>query len=249
MAPEEVPAWTRLAAKTIEVLSSYTRDGTVLAVDTRLRPRGQEGELVVREEALLAYLAESAQVWEGLTYLKALPLAGNPELGRQAVERLRAVCAQRFPSHPDLEGELHRMRRRLEREVLVPPSNPKTAPGGYYDVDYALAYLRLRHGVDCPAGANTAEQTAALQTAGALSAEDAQTLSGGAAFLRAVDHAIRLVTGKPAEGLPEHVGHAEAVERLARRWGVVGEDEALAERLRETQRQVRYAYRRLVGSE
>ena len=39
--------WKRLAEKMMNVLSSYTREGTVFAVDTRLRPRGHEGELVV----------------------------------------------------------------------------------------------------------------------------------------------------------------------------------------------------------
>ena len=80
-------------------------------------------------------------------------------------------------------------------------------------------------------------------------------MSEGAAFLRAVDHAIRLVTGKPAQGLPEHVGEAECVESLVRKWGLLGQpgaagrEESLARRLREVQQQVRYVYRRLVGSE
>ena len=78
---EDLERWTHLAEKTIEVLSSYTRDGTLFPVDTRLRPRGQEGELVVTLEGLLSYIAEDAQAWELLTYLKAHPLAGNPQLG------------------------------------------------------------------------------------------------------------------------------------------------------------------------
>jgi len=49
--------------------------------------------------------------------------------------------------------------------------------------------------------------------------------------------------------LPEHVGHAEAVESLVRRWGLVQGEETLAKRLRETQQEVRYTYRRLVGAE
>ena len=77
----------------------------------------------------------------------------------------------------------------------------------------------------------------------------ARTLTEGAAFLRSVDHAVRLVTGKPGEGLPEHVGQAESVEALARRWGLIRSDGTLAARLREVQQEVRYAYRRLVGSE
>jgi len=248
-AREEIPAWTRLAEKTIEVLSSYTRDGTVFAVDTRLRPRGQEGELVVTEDELLSYVREAAHVWEALTYLKACPVAGDLELARETVASLSAALLEQFAAHPQLEAELQEMRRRLEREVFVPPSNTKTAAGGYYDIDFALSYLRLRHRLPLPAGANTAQQVAVLQSAGLLGEGDARTLTDGAAFLRSVDHAIRLVTGKAAEGLPEHVGHAEAIENLVRHWGFVRPAETLATRLRETQQGVRYVYRRMVGAE
>jgi glutamate-ammonia-ligase adenylyltransferase len=246
---EAMAVCTRLAEKTIEVLSSYTRDGTLFAVDTRLRPRGEEGELVVTEDALVSYVSEAAHVWEALTYLKACPVAGQSELAQQTVSRLWTALLDRFAAYSELEKELQQMRRRLEREVLVPPSNTKTAPGGYYDIDFAVSYLRLRHRMTLPAGANMAQQVAALHSAGLLGAEDAQVLSNGAAFLRSVDHAIRLVTGKAADGLPEHVGHAEAVENLARRWGLIHGGESLAERLRETQQQIRSSYRRVVGGE
>jgi [glutamine synthetase] adenylyltransferase / [glutamine synthetase]-adenylyl-L-tyrosine phosphorylase len=248
-AREEIPRWTRLAEKTIEVLSSYTRDGTVFVVDTRLRPRGQEGELVVTEDALLAYLAETAQVWESLTYLKANPVAGNHAAAERLVSRLVQTSLERSRVFPDLEGELHRMRRRLETEVIVPPSNTKTAPGGYYDVDFAVSYLRLKRRLAMAPGANAPERIKTLLAASALREDDARALIEGAIFLRTLDHAIRLCTGRPAEGLPEHVGHAEAVENLAQRWGLVKTGQTLAERLREIQQQVRYVYRRVLGSE
>jgi glutamate-ammonia-ligase adenylyltransferase len=246
---DELEHWTRVAEKTIEVLSSYTRDGTIFAVDTRLRPRGQEGELVVTAESLLSYVRESAQAWELLTYLKACPLAGNPQLAADTTRRLHAAILERLVAYGDFEGELHQMRRRLEREVAVPVSNTKTAPGGYYDVDFAVSYSRLRNQVAALPGANMAEQIASLRAAGGIADEDAGMLTAGAGFLRSVDHIIRLVTGKPSNGLPEHVGHAEAVESVARQWKLISGEQTLAQELREIQQQVRYVYRRLVGSE
>jgi [glutamine synthetase] adenylyltransferase / [glutamine synthetase]-adenylyl-L-tyrosine phosphorylase len=245
---EDVSQWIRLAAEIIDVLSSYTRDGIVLSVDTRLRPRGQEGELVSTQDALLNYLGESAHAWEALTYLKAVPVAGNMELAREIVSLVTAQVLERFGSYPQLEAELREMRRRLEREVMVPPSNTKTAPGGYYDVDFAVSCLRLRNRVALPPGSNQARQIAALRAAGVLKPEDADILTRGAEFLRSVDHAIRLVTGRAAAGLPEHVGHADAVARLTRRWGLTSEGETLAARLRQTQQGVRQVYRRLLGA-
>jgi glutamate-ammonia-ligase adenylyltransferase len=246
---EDLERWTHLAEKTIEVLSSYTQDGTVFPVDTRLRPRGQEGELVVTLEELENYIAEDAQVWELLTYLKAHPLAGNPQLGQAAVDQLQAAIYHRLSAFDDFEGELHQMRRRLEREVAVPSSNTKTAPGGYYDVDFAVSYTRLRRHVAALPGANMAEQIAALGTAQAISAEDATALTECAGFLRATDHILRLVTGKAPNGLPENGAHAETAESVARGWNLISEGQTLAGKLHETQQQLRYVYRRLVGSE
>ncbi len=95
---EDLEHWTRLAGKTIEVLSSYTQDGTIFPVDTRLRPRGQEGELVVTLEGLLSYVRENAQAWE-LAYLPEGPRSGGKP----------AVCADRGGAAPsgDLRAFFH----------------------------------------------------------------------------------------------------------------------------------------------
>ncbi len=250
--PQDLEFWTRLADKAIEILSSYTRDGTIFPVDTRLRPLGQEGELVVTEDAVLDYVRRQAKVWEGLTYLKAFPVAGDMHFGKHVAAEIIRQATSRFGSDPGLEEELHHMRRRLERERSTSPSNPKTSPGGYYDIDFTLGYLRFRHGINLPPGANTLEQLSAIEKAGAIQPEDAYVLTRGAAFLRSMDHAVRLVTGKPAEGLPDHIGYAALVEDLMRRWDLLGAgpgEQPLSWKLREVQQEVRYVYRRLVESE
>jgi hypothetical protein len=74
-----------------------------------------------------------------------------------------------------------------------------------------------------------AEQIAALRSSGFMTNEDSEvSVRGGANFLRSVDHAIRLVTGKAADGLPDRAGHAEEVGNLARRWGLIVGSETLA---------------------
>jgi hypothetical protein len=46
--------------------------------------------------------------------------------------------------------------------------------------------------------------------------------------------------------LPDRPSHAEAVENLARRWGLIDAAETLASRLTETRQRLREVYRRLV---
>ncbi len=43
----EQPFWTGVAERMIRTLSSYTGEGLMFAIDTRLRPNGREGELVL----------------------------------------------------------------------------------------------------------------------------------------------------------------------------------------------------------
>ncbi len=133
--------------------------------------------------------------------------------------------------------------------MAVRNSNTKTAPGGYYDVDFAVSYTRLSRRVMVRPGSNMAEQVEALRTAEAISATDADALAQGAGFLRSVDHILRLVTGKAPNGLPESGAHAETAESVARRWNLIDEDQTLAAKLQETQQHLRYVYRRLVDSE
>jgi len=251
--PEDLLAGTHLAEKMIETLASYTREGAVFAVDTRLRPHGSEGELLMTEDALLDYAATTAQPWEALTYLKLCPVAGNANFGGRVATGVAERLFDRFARDPGLAAALQDMRRRLEKDSRSRPSPTKSALGGYYDVDFAVSYLRIRHrlGLGLGAGANMPRQVAAVAAAGAVSADDAHTLTAGAACLRAIDHAVRLATGRPARGLPERSGHAESVEHLLRLWSFVKINEpgdSVRAQLARTQQELRSVYERVLAS-
>jgi glutamine synthetase adenylyltransferase len=176
-------------------------------------------------------------------------VAGNEACAGRLVEKVCAACQERFSSCATAKEEMRRMRRRLETEVMVPPSNTKTAAGGYYDADFVVSFLRLREGIALAPATCMLDQIAALARAGLLGEAEARTLAQGASFLRFLDHAVRLVTGKALAGLPEHVGHAEAVADLARRWGLVESGQSLADKLSNVQREIRRVYRLVFGPE
>src|SRR5208337_705736 len=79
----------RAAEHMMEVLTAYTRDGTVFPVDARLRPHGREGELIVTPTQLSAYFREEAQPWEALTYVKLRYVAGDRNLADRALHIVR----------------------------------------------------------------------------------------------------------------------------------------------------------------
>ena len=74
---DEQVYWTGVAERMIQTLRSYTGEGVMFAIDTRLRPNGRAGDLVQTESAYKTYFAHGAEAWEGISYMKARAMAGN----------------------------------------------------------------------------------------------------------------------------------------------------------------------------
>ena len=68
--------YPRLAQRLIRLLDHKTDDGFVFRVDTRLRPFGASGPLVVSMAALESYLVQHGRDWERYAYVKARLVTG-----------------------------------------------------------------------------------------------------------------------------------------------------------------------------
>ena len=233
-----------VAEKFLHVISGYTSEGTLFPVDVRLRPRGGEGELVQTADSILDYFRSSAAVWEAATYLKARPIVLNRALGEQWCARLQEVLKERFSACETVRAELRGMRQRLEDEGGK--ENFKTGPGGIYDIDYILSGLALRAGAIWQAGRFWAEQIEAWADAD-LSSEERTELREAARLFRAVDHAIRLATGKNTPQLPSGA-RLEVVAELTGRWlAETLSGAVLTTRLSEARQSVRGVFSRVFG--
>lgn len=209
--------WTGVAERMISVISAYTGDGVVFTIDTRLRPNGREGALVQTEGAYKDYFAHHAEAWEGISYMKARGIAGDVEHATGFLGELQQIDWRRYGQSGRSKTELAQMRSRLEREQG--PRNPlKAAPGGYYDIDFALMYLRLRSAGVFFKVLNTPERIEKLEQMGHLEREDAAQLRDAATFYRAVDHGLRISTGHAEGRLPTNREQIEILSELVRRW-------------------------------
>ena len=109
------------------------------------------------------------------------------------------------------------MRARLEREQGT--RNPlKAGPGGYYDIDFALMYLRLREAGVFYKVLNTPERIDVIEHMGSLSREDADFLRDAATFYRALDHGQRISAGHAEGSLPAAQSQFEVLTNLVKRW-------------------------------
>lgn len=246
-APEEV-FWTAVAERMINVISAYTGDGVMFTVDTRLRPNGREGALVQSEAAYREYFAKHAEAWEGIAYMKSRAVAGNLERATEFLHRLQEVDWRRYGQSGRSRKELAQMRARLEKEQGA--RNPlKAAAGGFYDIDFALMYLRLRGAGIFYKVLNTPARIDVIEQMGHLEREDADFLRDAAAFYRAIDHGLRLASGYAGGHLPTSPSQSEMLAELVRRWTPSHlHDQRLDLKLGEIRQKTREFFNRVFGS-
>jgi glutamate-ammonia-ligase adenylyltransferase len=213
----EILFWTSVAERMISVISAYTGDGVVFSIDTRLRPNGREGALVQTETTYKEYFANHAEAWEGISYMKARAVAGNTERATQFLGELQEIDWRRYGQSGRSRSELAQMRARLEREQG--DRNPlKAAAGGYFDIDFALMYLRLKSAGMFFKVLNTPERIDVVEKMGHLDRDDAAFLRDAAVFYRAIDHGLRVSTGHAEGRLPTNRAHLAILTELVHRW-------------------------------
>jgi glutamate-ammonia-ligase adenylyltransferase len=247
----EVQFWTGVAERLINVVSAYTGDGVVFTIDTRLRPNGRAGALVQTEAAYREYFESRAEAWEGISYMKARAVAGNVERGTAFLNELQQVDWRRYGQGGRSRTELAHMRLRLEREQGA--RNPlKAGPGGYYDIDFVLMYLRLRGAASFYKVLNTPARIEVIAEMGDLAKEDVAFLNHAATFFRAVDHGMRISTGHADGRLPTNPAQVAILTELVQRWTPPGFLEtgvgALGRTARRIRRETRAFFQRVFGA-
>jgi len=200
----------RAVSQIVQVLAAYTRDGMVFPVDARLRPRGEEGELLTSTAELARYFEHEARAWEALTYTKLRFVAGSRQLGQAATSAAEALF-QRFACCPDFLPAVREMRQKLE--ALDSDKNFKTFPGAVYDIDFLCGFLLVKHGIRNKNG-TLRDRIWRCAEANLLSKEDAAHLDHAAELLRTVDHVVRLVAGRVCKWLPAMEHAHQATEKL-----------------------------------
>ena len=244
---KELRFWTRVAERMIDLIAAYTGEGVMFAVDTRLRPNGREGQLVQTVGAYKEYLASRAEAWEGITYMKSRAVAGNVETATHFLHELQDVDWRRYGQSGRSRTDLRDMRARLVREHGE--NNPlKAGPGGFYDIDFALMYLRLKSAGIFYKVLNTPERIDIIEKMGHLDRADADFLQDAAAFYRAIDHGLRVYSGHAEGNLPNSEAHLEILTRLVHRWTPERlHDAPLKEKLEQIRTRTRAFFKRLFG--
>jgi glutamate-ammonia-ligase adenylyltransferase len=248
--------FARTAQRVLRLTGAPHGEGPGYELDTRLRPSGSQGLLVVSLDGFARYQDTQAQSWERQALVKARVCAGDTELGDRVVAISQRAAYER--GGPDPEG-FHRLRARMERELgherlgrSPARYDLKVGRGGIVDVEFATQWLQMRHGTDARVRTTETEAAlSALETCGYLDASLAEPLRDGWRFLRRLEQRLRIAHGTSASLLEEG---APGLATLARRMGMrdgprAPADRALLERYVGVTREVRAAYSRVLGIE
>ena len=179
-----------------------------LMIDADLRPEGKSGPVVRTLASYAAYYRRWSLVWESQALLRAVPMAGDADLGRRFIELIDRL---RYPAEglgEDAVREIRRLKARMETERLPRGADPtlhtKLGRGGLSDVEWTVQLLQMRHGWAEPGlrTPGTRVALAAARSAGLISTEDAQILDEAWVLATRVRNGAMLVRGRPGDTFP-----------------------------------------------
>ncbi|WP_406493686.1 bifunctional [glutamine synthetase] adenylyltransferase/[glutamine synthetase]-adenylyl-L-tyrosine phosphorylase [Streptomyces sp. NBC_00846] len=190
-----------------------------LVIDADLRPEGKSGPLVRTLKSYEAYYRRWSLVWESQALLRAEPMAGDEELGREFIELIDPL---RYPMEglgEDAVREIRRLKARMESERLPRGADPtlhtKLGRGGLSDVEWTVQLMQMQQGWAEPGlrTTRTREALAAACAAELIPGEDAQTLDEAWVLATRVRNAVMLVRGRPGDTFPSGPRELTAVGR------------------------------------
>jgi glutamate-ammonia-ligase adenylyltransferase len=213
----------RLSKEVIRLLTEPTELGAAYRVDLRLRPEGSRSPLALSFDSTLSYYDVKGRTWERQAFIKARPIAGDLELGRDLLARLEPWVYRKYLSLADITG-IKSLKRRIEQRVEGEGEdlrNVKTGHGGIRDIEFVIQFLQLLNGGTIPEvrTGNTLEAIASLEKAGSLTPDERSKLEDNYSMLRKIEHRLQMMFDLQTHTLP--VDRAE-LTKLAVRMGYTG---------------------------
>nr|BAL55716.1 glutamate-ammonia-ligase adenylyltransferase [uncultured Gammaproteobacteria bacterium] len=236
--------YLRLCRDLIKALHAPTEDGFVFRIDTRLRPFGDSGPLVLSFEAMDIYYQSQGRDWERYAMIKARPVAGDLEAGARLVESLKPFVYRRYLDYGAL-GALRELKRKIMEELKRRDrlDDIKLGPGGIREIEFIAQVFQLIRGGREPSlrDPRVLVTLARLQELGFLPPEEADALIAAYRFLRQVENRLQEYADEQTQRLPQDEAGRQ---RLALGMGVA-DWEALKQRLDAVRRRVQTLFERV----
>ncbi len=142
--------FTRLCRKFLKVFDPSMGESMIFRVDTRLRPFGANGPMVMSFDALEIYYQSQGRDWERYAFIKARPVAGDIHAGYRLLEKLKPFIYRRYFDYGAFES-FRDMKKRIEIQVRDRrlKNNIKLGAGGIREIEFfGQIFQLIRGGVE-----------------------------------------------------------------------------------------------------
>jgi [glutamine synthetase] adenylyltransferase / [glutamine synthetase]-adenylyl-L-tyrosine phosphorylase len=188
----------RAAQKLITAMAQPTAEGDIWALDTRLRPEGENGPLVCPVETYQWYYADRAQLWEIQSLTRARPINGplQAEFMRVAKSAWRRA-SQDAEFLVKIDSMLERIR--TERGSGSDFLDLKTGRGGIIEAEFVVQASQMRESIWEPKWQHAVDL---LRRRGVFSDAEATKLKQSYGFLRRCESVLRRFDNKRVSAFP-----------------------------------------------
>ncbi|HEX7814233.1 bifunctional [glutamate--ammonia ligase]-adenylyl-L-tyrosine phosphorylase/[glutamate--ammonia-ligase] adenylyltransferase [Dyella sp.] len=232
--------FVRLGRQLVRLLHEPTVDGICARVDLRLRPFGNAGRLALPFSAMEQYYQSEGRDWERYAWIKARPVAGDRNAGKQLQEQLRPFVYRKYLDYTAFAG-LREMKSLIDAEVARKDlaDNLKLGPGGIREIEFIVQLTQLIRGGREPSlrVRGLLPALTACEARGHIGATRARALREAYAFLRRVENRVQMLRDAQTHDIPEDelsreriargLGHEhweELEQTLAHHRGIVSEE-------------------------
>ena len=215
---DPAPIYVRITKTLARLLQERTGDGYVLRVDLRLRPDPGSTAIAIALPAAFHYYETLGQNWERAALIKARPVAGDLELGRQFLADLAPFIWRKFFDYAAI-ADIHAMKRQIHAvrghaEVTVAGHDVKLGRGGIREIEFFVQTQQLIFGGRRVhlRGARTLDMLVALQQDGWVTEGAVADLTAAYLYLRGIEHRLQMLADEQTQRLP---GDAAALKQFA----------------------------------
>jgi glutamate-ammonia-ligase adenylyltransferase len=236
--------FARFTQRLISAFTTRTNYGVLYDVDMRLRPSGRAGPVASRFDAFAEYQEREAWTWEHMALTRARVISSSPDFRDKIESIIRGVLTRRR-DRASIAIDVADMRRAIALEKGEGDVwDLKYAAGGMVDIDFMAQYLQLVHAADKPdiLDVSTLHVLDNATRLGVLPQSAAEVLRPAARLYHDLTQILRLCVTEKFK--PETSG--EDLLRVMARAGDAPDFSSLEARVKETQTEVRRAFRSVI---
>ena len=190
------------------LLNSVTEDGFVFRVDTRLRPFGESGPLVMNFDGIEHYYLTQARDWERYAMIKARAITGNGDDIRALEQLIIPFVYRRYLDYAAFEA-LRDLKRKIALSVLQKGmiDNIKLGSGGIREIEFiGQAFQLVRGGRDTRFQIRPiVDVLKLLAELNLMETEEVDGLLAAYAYLRQVENGVQMMRDEQVHSLPSDI--------------------------------------------